>query len=91
MQAVECGLPIVTLDGRYLRGRLASGVLKRMGVMGTVASTEMEYVALAVKLAQDSSLRLALRARIEQSRHLLFNDFAPIRALEEFLATATSR
>jgi len=26
VQAIECGLPLVTREGRFLRGRLASGV-----------------------------------------------------------------
>ena len=30
VQAIECGLPLVTREGRFLRGRLASGVLRRM-------------------------------------------------------------
>ena len=29
LQAVQCGLPIVSRDGRFLRGRLASGILRR--------------------------------------------------------------
>ena len=30
IQAIECGLPVITREGRFLRGRLASGVLRRM-------------------------------------------------------------
>jgi predicted O-linked N-acetylglucosamine transferase (SPINDLY family) len=86
MQAVECGLPIVTREGRFLRGRLASGILKRMGLRELVARTEEDYVALAVRLVQDAEYREHLRERIEKSRYLLFEDTAPIRALEDFLA-----
>jgi predicted O-linked N-acetylglucosamine transferase (SPINDLY family) len=85
MQAVECGLPIVTLEGRFMRGRFASGILRRMGLSELVARTAEEYVGVAVKLGQDGEYRRQIRARIDASRQLVFDDLMPIRALEEFL------
>ena len=85
MQAVECGLPIVTREGRFMRGRLASGILKRMGLSDLVAQTEADYVALAVRLVQDRGYHKQVSGRLEASRHVLFNDMAAIRALEDFL------
>ena len=35
MQAFECGLPVLTVEGRFLRNRFASGLLREMGVDGT--------------------------------------------------------
>lgn len=91
LQAVECGLPIVTREGRFMRGRLASGILKRMGLPELVARSEEDYVALAVKLALDTEYREHVRSRIAASRHVLFEDVGPIRALEAFLVEAASR
>jgi predicted O-linked N-acetylglucosamine transferase (SPINDLY family) len=91
IQAVECGLPVVTREGRFLRGRLASGILRRLQLTELIAATEQEYVALAVRLARDDAYRGELRARIEASRHALFDDPAPIRALESFLIDADRR
>jgi predicted O-linked N-acetylglucosamine transferase (SPINDLY family) len=88
LQAVECGLPIVTREGRFMRGRLASGILKRMGLTELVASSEQDYVALAVKLARDAGYGGHVRNRIAESSHALFGDLAPIRALETFLTKA---
>ena len=88
MQAVEAGLPIVTREGRFLRGRLASGILKRMQLSELVASSEEEYVAITVRLARDAEYRGRVRARIAAQRHVLFEDPAPIRALEDFLLAA---
>ena len=85
-QAVECGLPIVTREGRFLRGRLASGILKRIGLPELVAVDAAQYVELAVRLAQDAGYRQDIRRRIEERRGALFDDTAPIRALEAFLA-----
>lgn len=86
LQAVECSLPIVTREGRFLRGRLASGILKRIGLSELVAADEEQYVALAVRLASDPAYRGGVRDRMRAGRHLLYGDTAPIRALEDFLA-----
>ncbi len=86
MQAAERGIPIVTREGRFLRGRLASGILRRMGLQELIAASEEDYVSLAVKLIRDCEYRERTRKRIEADRHVLFEDIAPIRALESFLA-----
>ncbi|HYL24524.1 MAG TPA: tetratricopeptide repeat protein [Burkholderiales bacterium] len=88
LQAVESGLPIVTRDGRFLRGRLAGGILKRLGLHELVVPTEQAYVDLAVRLAEDSAHRQAVAARIAGSRAALYQDRAPVRALEDFLVRA---
>ena len=86
LQAVQCGLPIVTREGRFLRGRLAGGILKRIGVPELVAADEAQYAALAVRLVRDPTYRDGIRRRMAQGRPRLFGDTAPIRALESFLA-----
>jgi predicted O-linked N-acetylglucosamine transferase (SPINDLY family) len=91
LQAVECDLPIVTREGRFMRGRLASGILKRMGLPELVVPSERDYVDLAVRLARDADYRGHIRSRIAQSSDVLFGDLVPMRALEAFLAGATSR
>ena len=89
LQALECGLPIVTREGRFLRGRLASGLLKRAGLSDLVAATEQDYVALAVKLARDREYRQQVREGIERGGQHLFGDMEPVQALEKFLVQAT--
>ena len=91
IQAAQCGIPIVTREGLFMRGRLASGILKRMGLTELVAQSEEEYIGLAVRLAKDADYRGHIRDRIEKSRSILFEDVAPIRALEDFLAEVTAR
>lgn len=90
MQALECGLPVVTREGRFLRGRLASGILRRMGLPELVTKTSEDYVDLAVRLAQDAEFSMRIRGRIDSSRDVLVGDIAPIRAMEEFLAGLNS-
>jgi protein O-GlcNAc transferase len=85
IQAIECGLPVVTREGRFLRGRLASGVLRRMGITETIGETDSDYVNLAVRLGSDSKYRIKVRDHIKLSRGYLYDDLAPIHALQEFL------
>jgi predicted O-linked N-acetylglucosamine transferase (SPINDLY family) len=85
MQAVECGLPVVTLRGEFMRGRLGSGILERMGLGDVVTTSVDDYVELALRLAQDPAARAALRTRMAAARDALYADTAPIRALEGHL------
>lgn len=85
IQAIEAGLPLVARDGRFLRGRLASGILRRLGLTELIAQTTDEYVSLAVKLAKDLEFHQRVRSEIVRRRAILFDDVAPIRYLENVL------
>ena len=37
LQAIECGLPLITREQQFLRGRLASGVMRPMGMVELIA------------------------------------------------------
>ena len=91
LQAVRCGLPVVTREGRFMRGRLASGILRSIGLDELVATSDSAYVELAVALANDAGRRRDLRERLRSARERLFEDDAPVRALEAFLARAVAR
>lgn len=86
MQAIECGLPIVAREGRFMRGRFASAILNRMQLGELVAQDKQAYVECAVRLAQDHEYNAGIRERIVRSRPILFHDSAPIRKLEDFLS-----
>jgi predicted O-linked N-acetylglucosamine transferase (SPINDLY family) len=85
LQALECGLPLVAREGRFLRGRLGSGILRRLGLDELVARDDAGYVAVAVALARDPARREALRRRIAAQRHCLYGDRTPVLALQDFL------
>jgi protein O-GlcNAc transferase len=85
MQAVDCGTPIATREGRFLRGRLASGILKRIGLQELVATSDEDYVALVVRLVQDQAYRARVRERMVAGRELIVRDSTSVRALEDFL------
>jgi len=85
MQAIECGLPIVAREGRFMRGRFASGVLRSMDMHEWVATSDEQYVELAAAAARDPQRRREARARIEATRDALYDDPEPARALEALL------
>ena len=90
VQAVEGGLPIVAREGRFLRGRLASGVLRHLGLDELVAPSDEAYVELAAALAADRERCRALRQRIEAGRERLYRDAQPLEALQRFIESVAS-
>jgi predicted O-linked N-acetylglucosamine transferase (SPINDLY family) len=91
LQAIECGLPIVAWEGKFLRGRLASGILRRMGLDELVVGAPPDYVQAVVKLARDAVHWGAVRERMIAARPRLYNDAEPVRALERFLEDAVRK
>jgi protein O-GlcNAc transferase len=84
-QAIECGLPLVTREGRFLRGRLGSGVLRRIDLPELIVPTKEAYVDLAVRLVTDRPYQAHIRGEIERRRSVLFNDQSAMQALQDFL------
>jgi len=95
MQAVECGTPIVTLEGPSLRNRFGAGVLRQMGLGEWVATDASGYAERVARLAGDAALRADVSARIRSGARALFDDRAASTAcvdlLERLLRTPTMR
>jgi CRISPR-associated protein Csy1 len=89
LDALACGLPLVTLPGRFMRGRQSAGMLRLLGVDELIASDEDDYVRIAARLASDRAWRNALSERIVAGQSRVFDDPAPVAALERFLWDAT--
>jgi protein O-GlcNAc transferase len=85
MQAVECELPVVAYEGRFMRGRFASGILRYIGLDELVSRDDAEYVRTAVALAQSKELRESVRARLRSGRQRLYRDRAAVDALTDFI------
>jgi predicted O-linked N-acetylglucosamine transferase (SPINDLY family) len=91
MQAVECALPIVAMEGKFMRGRFGSAILKHMQLDELVAGSPAAYVELAVKLVRDAGYRKRVRSHMQTSQEVLYSDETPIRALQQFLITVARR
>ena len=88
VQGLECDLPVVAFEGAFMRGRLASGPLRHLGLDELVARTPEAFAEIALRLVEDEPWRAHLEREIAQRRHALFFDQAPVRALEEALFEA---
>jgi predicted O-linked N-acetylglucosamine transferase (SPINDLY family) len=88
LQAVEAGLPLLAHEGQFMRGRLASGIMRRLDLPELVATSDEEFIERAVALAGDPSRRAQLKSDLTARRSLLFDDLAPVRALERCLTEA---
>jgi protein O-GlcNAc transferase len=91
LESLTHDLPIVTLPGALMRGRHTMAMLQLMEVTETIAATEDEYIAMAVRLARDPSWRQALSNRIGKAKHRLYRDDSCIAALERFLLESAGR
>ncbi len=85
LDALACGLPIVTLPGRYMRGRQSAGMLRLMGIDELIATDADDYVRIAARLVADRAWRQSLVTRIRSAHPMIFDDSAPITALAAFL------
>ena len=85
MQAIACDLPIVTKEGKFMRGKLASAILCNLQLDSLVAKTNEEYINIAVNLIQNNQLLKSYKTKIAQSKLSVFENLEPIRALEQFL------
>jgi predicted O-linked N-acetylglucosamine transferase (SPINDLY family) len=86
MQAVECGLPVVTREGKFMRGRFGSGILRALAMPELIAESDDAYIDLIVQFASDRQLQRMTNDRIRNSRNALFGDATAVRAFERFLA-----
>ena len=91
LQAVEAGLPVLAREGVFMRGRLASGIMRRMELPELVATTDEAFIEKAVELIENAARLSELRVEIASRRKILFNDVEAVRALERCLTEAIDR
>jgi len=85
LDAIACGLPIVTLPGEFMRGRHSYAILTQLGVTDTIASSESDYVRIAARLGLDTAWRKHLVRRMAEKSHNLYSDLRSVRALEDLI------
>ncbi|NJO70956.1 MAG: hypothetical protein HC825_03115 [Oscillatoriales cyanobacterium RM1_1_9] len=78
-------VPIVTWPGTLMRSRHAKAILDVMGIVETIASSKADYIEIAIRLGEDSAYRRSISEKVNHSKHKLYNDLTPVRALEDFL------
>jgi protein O-GlcNAc transferase len=93
LEALDMEVPVVTLVGKRHAERTSFSILSNLGVAQTIAHSGSEYVAVAVRLANDrpfmEDVRTAIRAGLERSP--LTNMRAHARNLEDAYVEALRR
>lgn len=91
MQAITCHLPVVTCKGEFMRSNQSVGLLTRINVTETIASTEAEYIQIATRLAHDQPWRETIKDKLKTNYEKMFNDQDCVTALENFLLSKVNR
>jgi predicted O-linked N-acetylglucosamine transferase (SPINDLY family) len=88
LEAIACNLPVVTLPGRFMRGRHGLAILTAMDATETVALDLDGYIAIAVRLATDPAWRGDVGRKVAERKGRLYRDPVSVRALEDLLDRA---
>jgi predicted O-linked N-acetylglucosamine transferase (SPINDLY family) len=88
LQALAVGVPVVTLPGRFQRGRHTQAMYRKMGMLDCIATSAAHYVELAVGIATHPDYAESLRRRILARHHVLFEDARVVSEFERFFAQA---
>lgn len=88
LDAFSAGTPVVTHEGRFMRGRQTAGMLRLMGLAELIAGRPEDLARLAVEVARDGELNRVLRASIAERRALLFDRPEPVAAFADALLAA---
>ncbi len=84
-------LPIVTLPGAFMRCRLTTGILKKIGVTDTIARSVDDYLDIAVRLGKDKPWRNSVQEKMSENESKVYRDKESIAGLEAFLETAVRK
>ena len=84
MEAIACGLPIVTLPGQFMRRRQSAGLLMQFGATQTIARDKADYVDIAVRLGEDRAWRQSVVQRLKDGCLRFYSDTSSLSALEDF-------
>jgi hypothetical protein len=88
VDGLELALPMVTLPGKQLRGRMGNALYNAIGMGDLVAHSEDEYVNIAIRLAKDDAHRLAIIKRLQAARPLAFDSDIDYEGWRRFLREA---
>jgi tetratricopeptide (TPR) repeat protein len=84
MQAIGCGLPVVTREGEFQRSRHASAILRTLGVEELITKTETEYIDLVERIVLDREFLHDIKCKIKDKENVLYRNEDAIRSLEDF-------
>lgn len=88
LQALGLGVPVVTLPGDFVRGRMTLGWLREGDLMEMCATDAADYARIAVRLGRDPAWRGAVVDRIRAAAPGLFERSEVVDEIQDFLVRA---
>ncbi|MBT3917159.1 MAG: hypothetical protein HOF23_12350 [Rhodospirillaceae bacterium] len=85
LEAIDCGLPIVTMAGDDIRGLQSAGMLRMMNLDSYIANDVDDFIRLAVEMGSDQDKRKEYKNLLKNRKELLFRDTECINGLQNFL------
>ena len=79
------GVPMVAWLGEFMRSRQTAGLYAHLKINGPVASSEDEYVDLALRVAHDAAYKAELRQLLVEGASALFDAQSAAAPLRSFL------
>jgi predicted O-linked N-acetylglucosamine transferase (SPINDLY family) len=89
LEALGRMLPIVTIPGKFMRGRHAYGCLKRIGICETVVQSAEDYVNVSARLGRDEAWKREILFKQASGLHKLYDDRECVAGLERFYKAVT--
>ena len=87
LEAISFDKPIITLPSKFMRSKHTSAVLKILKIDELICSNKRDYVDMAVKLSINSIFYEDISKKIKMNKKSLFNNYKPIKFLEDFFTT----
>jgi len=84
LQAFSLGIPVVTLPGRFQRGRHTQAMYRKMGIDECIARDARDYIDIALRIGTDRQHAGELRRQILARKFVLFEDPRVIDEFEHF-------
>lgn len=91
LDALSMEIPIVTLPGKFMRGRQTYAMLKLLELTELIAQDKEDYVRIAVELGRNRDWREEIKQRIRERKHRLYETEKTVQALQKFLLSAPVR
>ncbi len=85
LDALHCGIPVITHPGQFMRGRQTMGMLQHIGGTELICDSIASMIDTAVDLANDTSRRRTLGTTLQANLPALTQSDAPLDALDETL------
>lgn len=86
-----CGIPVVTLPGSFMRGRMTYALYKQMGIFDCVAADIQSFADIVYTLATNKAWRNEISKKIRGHAPTLFEDMETVNELERFFEWAVKK